>query len=59
MTPLKDATQRHELESYTLERLASGLFRYTAPSSQHDDTIMATALGFRAMHYIGAHIRFV
>jgi len=33
-----------ELESYTYERLPSGVYRYTAPEGQNDDTVIALAL---------------
>jgi len=59
VTLLKDATQRHELESFQMQRLESGLYRYGAPAGAHDDTVIAAALGFRAMRYVGASLRFV
>lgn len=37
-----------ELQAYTLERLPSGNFRYTAPSGLHDDCVMALALAWYA-----------
>jgi len=58
VTLLKDATQRHELESYQMQRLESGLYRYCAPAGAHDDTVIAAALGLRAMRFAGASIRF-
>jgi hypothetical protein len=36
-----------ELQSYTMERLPSGRFRYGAPSGMHDDTVIALALAWR------------
>lgn len=36
-----------ELESYTMERTAGGLVRYTAPEGMHDDTVIALALAWR------------
>jgi len=44
---LKDETQLDEMESYTSERLPSGLMRYGAPEGQHDDTVMALALAWQ------------
>lgn len=38
-----------ELQAYTMERLLSGRFRYSAPSGMHDDTVIATALAFYGM----------
>lgn len=35
-----------ELEAYTIERLPSGRFRYSAPSGMHDDTVIALALAW-------------
>ena len=35
-----------EMQSYQLERLPSGMFRYTAPSGGHDDSVIARALGY-------------
>lgn len=33
-----------ELQAYSLERLASGRYRYNAPPGMHDDTVIALAL---------------
>lgn len=38
-----------ELQAYTLERLPSGNFRYTAPSGLHDDCVMALALAWHGV----------
>ncbi len=35
-----------ELLAFEIERLPSGLLRYSAPSGQHDDTVMALALAW-------------
>jgi hypothetical protein len=35
-----------ELQAYTIERLPSGNYRYTAPSGLHDDCVMALALAW-------------
>lgn len=43
---LDDPVQRAELEAYEMERLPSGLLRYSAPSGAHDDTVMALALAW-------------
>ncbi len=47
---LQDDTQQlNEFTSYGLKRLLSGRFQYGAPSGGLDDTVIATALSFRAM----------
>ena len=33
-----------ELQAYAMERLPSGMFRYSAPEGMHDDTVIALAL---------------
>lgn len=38
-----------ELQAYTLERLPSGNFRYTAPTGLHDDCVMALALAWHCV----------
>lgn len=45
---LDDPVQRQELLAYDIERLPSGLLRYTAPSGFHDDTVMALCLAWSA-----------
>lgn len=40
-----------ELLAYESERLPSGLVRYHAPDNQHDDAVIATALGYWAAVY--------
>jgi phage terminase large subunit-like protein len=37
-----------ELQAFAMERLPSGLVRYSAPAGQHDDTVMALALAWSA-----------
>lgn len=37
-----------ELQAFAMERLPSGLLRYSAPAGQHDDTVMALALAWSA-----------
>ena len=37
-----------ELESYEMERLPGGTFRYSAPPGAHDDTVIALALAWQA-----------
>jgi hypothetical protein len=38
-----------ELVAYQAQRLPSGLTRYSAPSGQHDDTVMALAMAWTAV----------
>lgn len=51
ITLLDDENQIAELESYDMERLPSGSFRYGAPSGMHDDTVMALALAHSALSH--------
>jgi len=39
----------NELVAYQGERLPSGLIRYSAPSGQHDDCVMALAMVWSAV----------
>ena len=48
ITLLDDPIQVHELQSYEMNRLPSGIFRYSAPDGGHDDTVIALALAVRA-----------
>lgn len=43
---LNDAIGIAELEAYEMERLPSGLIRYSAPDGIHDDTVMRLALAW-------------
>jgi hypothetical protein len=43
---LDDSVLLGELESYTLERLPGGGYRYSAPAGMHDDTVIALALAW-------------
>jgi hypothetical protein len=38
-----------ELQSYSMERLPSGRFRYSAPEGMHDDTVIALALAWHGV----------
>ena len=56
---LNDPTLKHELMAYEMRRTSSG-WSYGAPSSGHDDTVMATALSLWASRrYGGGNISFV
>ena len=45
-----DPTLLGELQAYTLERLPSGNFRYTAPAGMHDDMVMSLALAWHGVN---------
>jgi len=47
-----------ELQAYTMERLPSGRFRYSAPAGMHDDTVIALALAWHGAQYSGLGIAF-
>lgn len=49
VTLLDDPVLRGELRAYQLERLPSGLFRYSAPAGEHDDTVIAAALAWHGV----------
>ena len=54
---IDDAMLLAELQAYEMERLPGGLYRYSAPSGMHDDTVMALALALRAAHMPRARVR--
>lgn len=43
---LNDTVLINELQSYEMERLPSGMMRYSAPEGMHDDTVMSLALAW-------------
>lgn len=47
---IHDSTATGELLAYQTERLRDGGWRYNAPSGGHDDTVIARALAWRAVH---------
>lgn len=47
---LPDPVLIAELQAYEATRLPSGMLRYSAPEGAHDDTVMALALAWEAMH---------
>src|SRR5579859_1470650 len=55
---LSDPVQIAELEAYREERLPSGVFRYSAPEGQHDDTVIALALALAAADTPTASVSF-
>jgi hypothetical protein len=58
LTIIPDPVLLHELQSYTVERLPSGRYRYGAPPGGHDDTVIALAIGLWGAQYGGINIRF-
>jgi hypothetical protein len=38
------------LQAYEMERLPSGMLRYSAPHGMHDDTVMALAIAWYSQH---------
>jgi hypothetical protein len=56
---LPDEVLLNELAAYTAERLPSGVYRYSAPSGMHDDTVIATALAWHGVRQRGVLVDFV
>jgi phage terminase large subunit-like protein len=56
---LRDPVLLGELQAYTVERLPSGRFRYTAPPGAHDDTVIAAALAWYGVSHSSTSISFV
>jgi len=46
---LNDPTLIAELQAYEMERLPSGLYRYSAPDGMHDDCVISLALAWQAV----------
>lgn len=44
ITLLNDTVATNEMLSFEMERLPSGVYRYSAPEGQHDDTVMARCI---------------
>jgi len=53
ITLLNDPVLVGEMQAYEMDRLPSGMVRYSAPDGMHDDTVMATALMYEAMNTSG------
>jgi hypothetical protein len=49
---LPDPVLLAELQAYEMERLPSGLLRYSAPEGMHDDTVMALAFAWQAANAV-------
>ena len=43
---LRDPVLIAELQAYEMDRLPSGMMRYSAPEGMHDDCVIAAALGY-------------
>ena len=48
ITLLNDEVLKHEMHAYQSERTPTGRYTYNAPPGIHDDTVIATALSYRA-----------
>jgi phage terminase large subunit-like protein len=59
LTILPDPVLVGELQAYTLARLPSGRFSYSAPPGDHDDTVIALALAWHGATAPGTGISFV
>ena len=46
---IPDPVMVGELQAYEMERLPSGMVRYSAPAGLHDDTVMALALAWQGV----------
>lgn len=46
---LNDLILIGELQAYEMERLPSGMLRYSAPAGMHDDCVMALAMGWQGV----------
>lgn len=55
---LRDPVLLGELLAYTMDRLPSGRFQYSAPSGFHDDTVIAAALAWFGVINSGIGISF-
>lgn len=49
ITILPDPVLIDELQAYEMERLPSGMLRYSAPAGMHDDTVIALALAWQGL----------
>ena len=58
ITLLDDPVLLSEFSQYSLQRLPSGGYRYSAPAGAHDDTVIATALAWHGTRFSGPIISF-
>lgn len=49
ITLLNDDVLKNELMAYTLEKLPSGTYRYSAPNGLHDDCVMSVAIAWQGV----------
>ena len=54
---LPDDVLINELEAYSMERLPSGMLRYSAPDGGHDDCVMSLALCYSGASKTGRRAR--
>ena len=47
-----------ELQAFEMERLPSGMLRYSAPSGYHDDCVMSLALAWHGVYDTGPLVYF-
>lgn len=55
---INDAVLIAELQAYEMERLPSGLMRYSAPAGMHDDCVMSLALAWQGQGQSGSLLLF-
>lgn len=55
---IDDAMLIAELQAYEMERLPSGLLRYSAPDGMHDDCVMSLALAWQGRERSGSLLLF-
>ena len=55
---INDAVLIAELQAYEMERLPSGLMRYSAPAGMHDDCVMSLALAWQGQGNSGSLLLF-
>lgn len=55
---IDDAMLIAELQAYEMERLSSGLLRYSAPDGMHDDCVMSLALAWQGREQSGSLLLF-
>ena len=54
-----DAELLAELQAFQAQRLPSGLMRYAAPQGQHDDCVMALAIGWSVIDSYGPRVEHI
>ncbi len=57
---LNDPALIAELQAYEMDRLPSGLYRYSAPEGMHDDMVVSLALAWHGAQYrVSSYVDFV